>query len=77
MAITYLTEANPRVKELVHSVLGRFNPNTNALFSVMGRHAARALECQLIAEAMEEWLRYLVPGEPMLIENDEIKSRLE
>ena len=33
-------------------------------FSVMGRHAARALEVQKIAHAMAEWLLQLKPGEP-------------
>ncbi len=32
-------------------------------FSVMGRHAARALECLKVAKAMEQWLLQLVPGE--------------
>jgi hydrogenase large subunit len=33
-------------------------------FSVMGRHAARAVECKLITHAMFEWLDQLKPGEP-------------
>jgi hydrogenase large subunit len=31
--------------------------------SVMDRHAARALECQKVANAMEEWILQLKPGE--------------
>lgn len=33
-------------------------------FSVMGRHAARALEVQKIAHAMKDWVMELKPGEP-------------
>jgi len=33
-------------------------------FSVMGRHAARAEECLLVARAMNEWLGELQPGKP-------------
>ncbi|MEG3067444.1 MAG: nickel-dependent hydrogenase large subunit [Syntrophaceticus schinkii] len=33
-------------------------------FSVMGRHAARALELQKIAHAMNDWVMELKPGEP-------------
>ena len=30
----------------------------------MGRHAARALECKLVADAMADWLLDLEPNEP-------------
>lgn len=33
-------------------------------FSVMGRHAARALECKKLAHAMVDWLGQLEPGKP-------------
>ena len=32
--------------------------------SVIDRHAARALECKKIADAMQEWLKQLQPGAP-------------
>ena len=59
---------NPRVKEMVDSVLSRFNATPAALFSVLGRHAARALYCKLIADTMPEWLLQLKPGEPVCID---------
>lgn len=37
----------------------------DAAFSTMGRHFARAVECSLIAHAMEEWLMQLQPGAPV------------
>lgn len=33
-------------------------------FSVMGRHAARAIECKMVAHAMFDWLDQLQPGAP-------------
>jgi hydrogenase large subunit len=38
-------------------------PATKA-FSVLGRHAARALEAKMCADAMEKWIMQLKPGQP-------------
>jgi hydrogenase large subunit len=43
-------------------------------FSVMGRHAARALEVQKIAHAMDEWVMQLKPGEPTCTPHELPKS---
>jgi len=64
MAVTYAS-GDPGVKALVDSTLSRFNASPNALFSVLGRHAARALYTKLIADTMPEWLLQLKPGEPV------------
>lgn len=34
-------------------------------FSVMGRHFARAVECSMVAHAMDEWVLQLEPGKPV------------
>jgi hydrogenase large subunit len=39
------------------------------LFSVLGRHAARALEAVLVADAMAGWLLALKPSEPAIVEH--------
>jgi len=44
------------VKRLIDSTLSELGLSTDALFSVMGRHLVRALECKLIADAMADWL---------------------
>ena len=67
MAVTYAC-GDPKVKALVDSVLSRFNAPPSALFSVMGRHAARALYTKLIADTMPEWLLQLKPGEPVCVD---------
>ncbi len=70
MAISYLTNASSQVKELIDSVLAHFGVRSclPALLSVMGRHAARVLECKFIADSMKEWLEQLVPGDPVYTE---------
>jgi len=64
MAVTYV-RGDARVKALIDSVLARFKAPPGALFSVLGRHAARALYTKLVADTMPEWLLQLKPGEPV------------
>lgn len=52
------------VKSDIDGILNRFGAKPEALFSVLGRHAARALEARRVAAAMEEWVMQLRPGEP-------------
>ncbi|MFC2133099.1 nickel-dependent hydrogenase large subunit [Bacteroidota bacterium] len=42
----------PQVVKLVDDTLGKLNIGFDALYSVMGRHIARALECKLIADEL-------------------------
>jgi hydrogenase large subunit len=53
------------VKAQVEAVLSRFKAGPEALFSVLGRHASRALEAVRLTEAMQEWTLALKPGEPV------------
>jgi hydrogenase large subunit len=56
-------------KKLVDSVLGEFSAGVDALYSVLGRHAARAVEAKLVADAMVDWLVALKPDEPAITES--------
>jgi len=47
-------------KKLVDGVLKKLNIPVDALFSTLGRTAARALETKIIGEAMEGWINQLV-----------------
>jgi hydrogenase large subunit len=47
---------HPRVKELVGAVLKQLNVGPEALFSTLGRVAARGIETQVIAEKMDAWV---------------------
>lgn len=64
---TYVS-GDPTMKALVDSTLARFKAPPSVLFSVLGRHAARALGCKLIADSMPGWLLQLKPGEPAYID---------
>ncbi len=61
---SYIRGDEPTVA-LVNSVLKHFNAPASALFSVLGRHAARAIEAKIVADAMSEWVLQLKPGEPV------------
>jgi hydrogenase large subunit len=56
---------DPKVVELVDYALGYLGVEAPALFSVLGRHAARALECKFVADSMEGWLDELEVGGPV------------
>ena len=58
---------NPEVKSLVDSALSQLNLKPSVMFSVMGRHLARALETKLIADSMADWVLELKPNEPSYI----------
>ncbi|NGX54305.1 MAG: hypothetical protein K1000chlam4_01031, partial [Chlamydiae bacterium] len=59
---------DPVMKNLVDSALAQLKAPPSALFSVMGRHLARALSAKFIADSMEKWLLELKPGEPTFVE---------
>ena len=65
--VTYVS-GEPTLKALVDSTLARFKASPNALFSVLGRHAARALETKFVADTMPGWLLQIKPGEPVYID---------
>lgn len=67
MVVSYVA-GEPTVKELVDGVLAHFKVGPEVLFSVLGRHAARALECKFVADQMVNWLLELKPGEPVCAE---------
>ncbi len=62
IAVNYLS-GDPTTIALIEWLLGP-NPDTSVLFSVLGRHAARALEAKIVGDAMDGWLSQLVPGAP-------------
>jgi hydrogenase large subunit len=61
MAVNYLS-GDATTIGLIESVLGA-DPDISVLFSVLGRHAARALEAKLVADAMDGWLDELDLGQ--------------
>ena len=73
MLVSY-TAGEPTVQELVNSTLAHFGAGPEALFSVLGRHAARALESKFVADKMPGWLLELKLGEPVCAEYDQPSS---
>jgi len=59
---------DPEIKALVDSSLKKLNAPITALFSVMGRHLARALDAKMIADNLEKWVLQVKPGEPVFTE---------
>lgn len=65
MVIIHLQGSNPAASGLISGTLTQLNLPANALFSVMGRHAARALEAKLVADKCAEWAMQLDPSKPL------------
>jgi hydrogenase large subunit len=59
MLMMYAT-GNARAKELVDMTLSKLDVPVDALFSTLGRTAARTLESQIIADNMQTWFDALV-----------------
>lgn len=55
-------------RKLVDATLSEFNAKPDALFSVLGRHAARALESKIVGDSMARWVLELKPEEPVFTE---------
>jgi Ni,Fe-hydrogenase I large subunit len=64
MLAAYL-RGHEQAKELIDSTLSALGAEPAALLSVCGRHAARALETKIVADAMAEWITQVKPGEPV------------
>ena len=67
VAATYAS-GDPVMKELVDSSLAQLKAPASVLFSVLGRHLARALSAKFIADNLEKWVLELKPGEPTFVE---------
>ncbi len=63
MLASYVS-GDKEVQSYIDGVLGKFNASPSALFSVLGRHAARAIETRILADRLKEWAMQLVPGQP-------------
>ena len=55
MLVAYVS-GHARVKTLVDAVLQKLNVGPEALFSTLGRVAARGIETQVLAEKMDDWV---------------------
>jgi len=67
VAVNYVN-GDPAIKNLVDSSLAQLKASPAALFSVMGRHLARAICAKVVADNLEKWVLELKPGEPTFVE---------
>lgn len=67
MVVAYAA-GDQTVQQLVNDTLAYFHAGPEVLFSTLGRHAARALECKYVADKMVGWLMELKPGEPVCVD---------
>jgi len=67
VAVTY-AKGDPKMKEMVEGSLKALKAGPSALFSVLGRHLARALSAKFIADSLEGWALQLKPGQPAYVE---------
>lgn len=68
---------NPVLSKYANKFLGidekkevRLRDLGDKAFSILGRIAARAEECKLVADAMDKWIMQLKPGEPSYVKAD-------
>jgi hydrogenase maturation protease len=62
--VSYLA-GNTKVKDTLDGCVSDLGITVSDLNSVLGRHAARALDAKVVADSMGEWLLELKPGEPV------------
>jgi ferredoxin hydrogenase large subunit/hydrogenase large subunit len=59
--VTQAAGTNPDLSALLSGVLAQLNATPGVLFSALGRHIARAVECKLVAMRCAAWLDQLQP----------------
>lgn len=68
LLVAYHDGRNTTVKSAIDSLLKALGRPAAALDSVLGRHAARALESKLLVECCARWLDQLVPDQPTSVD---------
>ncbi len=67
MLTAYLSD-HPQARALIEETLSAAAVNLEDLFSVCGRHAARAIEAKILADAMADWVMQIKPEEPAYVD---------
>jgi hydrogenase large subunit len=65
MVVNHIQNSNPTASTLLTHTMQQLNIPVTSLFSVLGRHAARALETKLVADKCAEWVMQLDPSKPV------------
>jgi Ni,Fe-hydrogenase I large subunit len=65
MMVNHVQNSNPTASKLLTGTMQQLNIPVTSLVSVLGRHAARALETKLVADKCAEWVMQLDPSKPV------------
>lgn len=65
IAMAYTAKSNPQIVKLVDEALTTLSLTPDHLYSVMGRHLARAIECKVVADALTEMILQVKLDEPV------------
>jgi hydrogenase large subunit len=65
IAMAYETKSNPKVVQLVDDTLSKLQMGPEALYSVMGRHLARVVECKIVADEISSMIMQVKLEEPV------------
>jgi hydrogenase large subunit len=65
VAMAYQTKSHPKLVKLVDESLGKLQVGPEALYSVMGRHVARAVECKIVADEISSMIMSVKLDEPV------------
>ncbi len=68
MLVAYHDGSRPGIKAAVDELLKSLGRQPKDLVSMMGRHAARALEARVLVDRCTEWVEQLVPNQPTSVE---------
>ncbi|HLF20473.1 MAG TPA: nickel-dependent hydrogenase large subunit [Bacteroidota bacterium] len=65
IAMAYETKSNPKIVGLVNDTLTKLQLRPEALYSVMGRHLSRAIECKVVADELSSMVLQVRLDEPV------------
>ncbi len=74
LKVTYASQTNPKLNQLVNETLTTLQIGQEALCSVMGRHLARAIECKIIADEMSNMILQVKLDQPVCTDHQIPKS---
>jgi hydrogenase large subunit len=67
---TYFGKKDPHIKNMVDSSLSEIGTDISSMYSVAGRHLARVLSANILADQLSVWARELKVEEPTTVEYD-------
>lgn len=65
IGMAYETKSNKKILDLVNEAFDKLQLEPSALYSVMGRHLARAIECKVIADELSDMIMSVRLEEPV------------